>query len=91
MRLKKRDLFAVVGAALVATVLIIASTGSEKAKGVPPDDKHRAFYEAMKKGGDRVETERQCLGCHNPQAIPLPRNHPPKEQCLLCHKLARAT
>ncbi len=67
--------------------MLILSTTREKAKLVPFDDKHQAFYEALKKGQDRSETEKGCIVCHNSQAIPLPKKHPPKEQCLICHKL----
>jgi cytochrome c5 len=86
MKVMKRDLLAIAAAAAVIVVLIMV-TVREKAKPVPADDKHRAFYEAMEKGGDRVEVERACITCHNSQAIPLPKKHPPKEQCLICHKL----
>lgn len=86
MKVTRRDLLAsaVVGILIVVLVMI---TGHEKTKRVPADDKHRAFYEAMKKGENRIEVERGCITCHNSQAIPLPAKHPPKEQCLICHKL----
>ena len=86
MKVTKRDLLTIEAVVLVLVVLII-STVREKAKRVPADDKHRAFYEAMKNGGDRIEVESGCITCHNPQTIPLPKEHPPKEQCLICHKL----
>ena len=86
MKVTKRDLLAIAAVAVVIVVLIMI-TGQEKTKRVPADDKHRAFYEAVKKGGDRIEVERGCITCHNSQAIPLPTKHPPKEQCLICHKL----
>jgi len=86
MRVTKRDLLTIAAVVLVLVVLIM-STAREKGKQVPADDKHRAFYEAMKKGWDRMEVERGCITCHNSQAIPLPKKHPPKEQCLICHKL----
>ncbi len=86
MKVIKRDLLAIAAAAAVIIVLIMV-TGREKAKPVPVDQKHRPFYEAMEKGGDRIEVERGCIRCHNSQAIPLPKKHPPKEQCLICHKL----
>ena len=86
MKVTKRDLLTIAAIAVVLVVLIISTT-REKGKPVPFDDKHRTFYEAMKKGGDRIEVERGCLTCHNSQAIPLPKKHPPKEQCLICHKL----
>ena len=77
---------AVVAVALAALIL---STGRKKVIPVPMDDKHRPFYETMEKGGDRVKEEKKCTSCHNPQTIPLTRRHPPKEQCLICHKLHR--
>ncbi len=86
MKVTKRDLLGVVAVAVVIIVLILSVT-SEKGRSVPFDDKHQAIYEAMKKGGDRIEVEKGCVTCHNPQAIPLPKKHPPKEQCLICHKL----
>ena len=72
---------------VAALTLLIMSTVREKAKRVPANDKHRAFYEAMEKGNNRIEVEKGCLTCHNPKAIPLPKKHPPKEQCLICHIL----
>jgi hypothetical protein len=89
MKVTKRDLLTIAAVVLVLVVLIM-STARDKAKRVPADDKHRAFYEAMKKGWDRTEVERGCITCHNSQAIPLPKKHPPKEQCLICHKLSYA-
>ena len=86
MKVTKRD-FLTIAAVAVVLVVLIMSTTREKAKRVPVDDKHRAFYEAMEKGRDRIETERDCIICHNPHAIVLPEKHPPKEQCLICHKL----
>ncbi len=86
MKITKGDLFTIAAIAVVFVVLIM-STAREKTKPVPFDDKHRAFYEAMKKGQDRIEVERGCITCHNSRAIPLPKKHPPKEQCLICHKL----
>lgn len=87
MKITKRDLLVIAPIVLVLAMLIIMSTGGQQAKMVPADDKHRPFYEAMEKGADRVKTEGGCTTCHNPQANPLPKKHPPKEQCLICHKL----
>lgn len=86
MKVAKRHLLAMVAVAVVVIVLILSIT-SEKGRPVPFDDKHQAFYEAMKEGKDRIKAEKGCITCHNPQAIPLPKKHPPKEQCLICHKL----
>ena len=86
MKVTKRN-FLTIAVIAVVIVLLIMSTIREKGKPVPFDGKHRAFYEATKKGENRIEVEKGCLICHNPQAIPLPKKHPPKEQCLICHKL----
>jgi len=37
-----------------------------------------------------MEMEKKCATCHGIQSIPLSKTHPPKEQCLLCHKLFQA-
>jgi len=86
MKVTKTDLLAAAAIGVVIAVLIMI-TGHEKTKRVPADDKHRVFYETMKKSGDRIGVEKGCITCHNSQAIPLPTKHPPKEQCLICHKL----
>jgi cbb3-type cytochrome oxidase cytochrome c subunit len=86
MQVAKRDwiFLAVIVAVLGA---LYAGTGMAKAKNVPDDEKHSRFYETMHKGGDRLEVEKGCATCHGIQSRPLSRAHPPKEQCLLCHKL----
>jgi cbb3-type cytochrome oxidase cytochrome c subunit len=89
MKVIKREWLTIAAVALVLVVLIM-STVREKTKPVPGDEKHRAFYGAMEKGRDRIEVERGCITCHSAQAIPLPKKHPPKEQCLICHKLNKA-
>jgi hypothetical protein len=86
MKVTKRDFLTIAAVAAVLGVLIMGTT-HKQAKRVPVDDKHRAFYEAMEKGRDRLEAERDCITCHNPHDTPLPKKHPPKEQCLICHKL----
>jgi hypothetical protein len=50
------------------------------------DDTHRPLLELVAQGGSREEAEKRCLDCHGPQAVPLSAKHPPKEQCLICHK-----
>jgi hypothetical protein len=87
MKVTRKDFLAIAIGVFVLAVLIIMSIGGEKAKIVPSDDKHRPSYEAMEKGADRIEVERGCITCHNPQTSPLSKKHPPKEQCLICHKL----
>lgn len=88
LKLTKRDLLTAGGIAVLIAVLIIGAR--DKVKQVPRDTKHLAFYEAMKQGRDRAEVEKGCAPCHNPRSRPLPLQHPPKEQCLVCHKLGYA-
>lgn len=90
MKVAKRDwiFIAVIGVTLGA---LFMSTGREKAAKIPYDDKHRPYYEAVLKGGDRMEMEKGCGACHGIRGVPLSRTHPPKEQCLLCHKLTKAS
>lgn len=88
MKFTNRDLlFAAVIAAVLGTLYL--STGGAKTKHVPYDDRHIKFYNVMLNGGDRATTEKGCAACHGLPTAPLPRSHPPKEQCLLCHKLAQ--
>jgi len=89
MQIAKRDwIFLAVIIALLGVLYV--GTGKAKAKNVPYDEKHSRFYEVMRKGGDRVEAEKDCATCHGTRSRPLSRAHPPKEQCLLCHKLLQA-
>ncbi len=87
MRKARRRELITIAAVGVALAVLILSTSQEKGKPVPVDDKHRSFYEAMEKSNNRIEVEKGCSACHNPQVVPLPKKHPPKEQCLICHKL----
>jgi hypothetical protein len=88
MRVAKRDwIFLAVIIAVLGVLLL--SRGKEKPKKVPDDDKHAQFYKIMNKGGDRMEAEKGCTTCHASQKIPLPKGHPPKEQCLICHMLSQ--
>ena len=86
MKIAKRDWIFL---ALIVGLLgaLFMGTGKEKAKNVPDDGKHSRFYGAMHTGGDRLEVEKGCAACHGIPSRPLPKAHPPKEQCLLCHKL----
>ena len=85
LKLTKRDWVTLGVIAAVIGVLILGARA--KTKQVPRDAKHRAFFAALAQGRDRRELEKRCVACHNPQASPLPKKHPPKEQCLICHKL----
>jgi hypothetical protein len=89
MKVAKKDwLFIAVIAAVLGALFV--GTGKEKARNIPDDEKHRTFYESMHASGARTETEKMCSACHGHRSIPLPATHPPKEQCLLCHKLVKS-
>lgn len=88
LKLTKRDVLTVGGIAVLLAVLIFGAR--DKVKQVPRDNRHLPLYEAMNAGGERAEVEKGCIPCHSPRSRPLPPKHPPKEQCLLCHKLGYA-
>ena len=84
MQLHTRDVgfIAVVG---VVLALLLVSTCRVKPKKVPADERHRTFLAAVARGERREDVEKGCTACHNDRTVPLPRKHPPKEQCLICH------
>lgn len=85
MRLTRRDwLFIAVIGVVLATLL--ANGLREKPKKMPRDAAHGLFLKALSGGEKRAEVERKCPACHNSRLMPMPRRHPPKEQCLICHK-----
>ena len=67
-----------VAVGIVAALFFLSSTGKQPPM-IPGDVAHQS-----------VITEKGCATCHAPgQASPLDRDHPPKEQCLICHKRSR--
>jgi hypothetical protein len=88
MNISKRDWIFI---AIIVAVLgaLFASTGRNKTRHVPYDDKHRQFYESIHTGGSRQDAEKRCAACHSAATTPLPASHPPKEQCLVCHTLVK--
>ena len=84
MKITSRDYLTIAALAVLVAVLAFGS-GKGKGKNLPADDRHRPMYEALKTGGSRIDTELLCATCHSKSSIPLPKEHPPKEQCLLCH------
>ena len=89
MKIARRDwLFAAV---IVAVICALFAGKSRRRPGnVPYDDKHAQFYGTSSKGGERKEIEKGCTACHSIQTVPLSKGHPPKEQCLICHKLSQS-
>jgi len=84
---KKDRIFFVVICVLL--VVLFVSSGTKKVKNVPDDERHKPFYAVVPTGEERTETEKRCTICHGAGSAPLSKVHPPKEQCLLCHKLVR--
>lgn len=86
MRISGKDwlFLALMGAVLIIFILI---SGEEKTVKVPFDETHRPFYETMEKTGSKREAEKGCETCHNESSMPFPKNHPPKNRCLFCHKM----
>ncbi len=71
----KKNLSFIVFAAAVLLVLAVLSSG-KKPPLIPSDAAHSV-----------VTTESGCIGCHGQgRTAPLKPSHPPKEQCLVCHK-----
>jgi hypothetical protein len=74
----KKNLLLFAAAAAVLLLLYVLSS-SKKAPAVPDDELHR-----------NAGTNAACGECHAPgKSTPLKETHPPKEQCLICHKTGR--
>jgi hypothetical protein len=59
---------------ILAVLFIISSR--QKVPLIPADSLHQ-----------NISNNKVCADCHSPgKQAPLKANHPPKEQCLLCHK-----
>jgi hypothetical protein len=72
--MKKNILFLAVAAAVLLVLFFLSSRN--KAPFIPADEIHRI-----------VTTNEACQECHAPgRRAPLKVSHPPKEQCLICHK-----
>ncbi len=87
MGLSKRD-WIVILLVLVIIGVLAAGKGRMKAVPVPNDERHRQVYDLLGKGGELVEVEKRCAPCHGTLGKPFSKGHPPKEQCLICHKPA---
>jgi hypothetical protein len=62
---------------LVVLLLLFLLSSSKKVPPIPSDDLHSG-----------ITTEADCAACHGPgKQAPLKPTHPPKEQCLVCHKM----
>jgi hypothetical protein len=78
MNILKNKNIQLIGFILIVLLLLVAISG-KRVKPVPGDKRHAL-------ASDNVS----CLACHAPGKIsPLIPTHPPKEQCLTCHKLPK--
>jgi len=67
----------IIAAAVIVVVLVLLSSTGKKAPFIPLDNIH-----------NDITTQEACAACHAPdKQAPLKANHPPKEQCLICHKV----
>ncbi len=68
----------VMAGAVVVVLLFLSSTG-KKPPFIPRDAAHQG-----------IAAPEGCMTCHAPgRASPLKEGHPPKEQCLVCHKAGK--
>jgi hypothetical protein len=90
MRISGKDwlFIGIIGVVLLVVILI---SGEEKTAKVPFDETHRPFYDIMKKTGSKRQAEKGCESCHNDANVPFPKDHPPKDRCLFCHKMQQVT
>lgn len=64
---------------LVVMVFLFFLSSGKKPPVIPVDARHQS-----------VTTDAACIECHGPgKQAPLGPSHPPKEQCLVCHKLKK--
>jgi len=69
----------ILSAAVIIAVLVILSSSGKKAPPIPPDNIHST-----------ITTQEGCATCHAPgKQAPLKADHPPKEQCLICHRIEK--
>ena len=70
----------IIAVAVIIVVLVFLSSTGKKAPLIPPDNIHSA-----------ITSQENCAACHAPgKQAPLKENHPPKEQCLICHKVKKS-
>jgi hypothetical protein len=71
----KNTIWFILFAAAVILVLVLLSSG-KKPPYIPDDSIHAV-----------ITVDAACAACHAPgKTAPLKPSHPPKEQCLICHK-----
>lgn len=88
MKIGRKD-WIFIGVIVAVLATFFAISGKEKTKHVPYDDTHKPYYEIMAKTHDKKEAEKDCMKCHNDTGVPFPKDHPPKNRCLFCHKMVK--
>ncbi|WP_183359478.1 cytochrome C [Geomonas limicola] len=83
--MNKRDAGIAVG---VLLLLLVLAFGALRGRGqdTPFDEAHWGAYRGQLAGEGREALEKGCSECHS---IKYLKHHPPKEQCLICHKLVK--
>jgi hypothetical protein len=84
--MKTRDILLLLGAMIILGVLWMAP--EETTARVPRNDNHLRMYEVFDKEGKKA-AGKLCEECHNEDGVPFPKDHPPKNRCLFCHKLEK--
>ncbi len=75
--MKKNMVFLVIASSVLLILFFLSSRN--KVPFIPADDLHRS-----------IVTAADCGECHAfGKRAPLKETHPPKEQCLICHKVKR--
>jgi len=75
----KSTVWSIVAAAAIIILLVFLSFTGKKPPFIPADAVHAA-----------ITTQEGCIACHAPgKQAPLKADHPPKEQCLICHKVKK--
>ncbi len=71
----KKNMFPVILIFTILAVLFFVSS-QQRVPSIPYDAMHQ-----------NITSNAVCADCHRPGGkAPLKANHPPKDQCLLCHK-----
>ena len=84
MSMKSRDAIFLLLIGVVVAVLLVSNL-RDKPTALPDDERHRPFVVSLRGGEERSIVEAGCVTCHNEMQLPLSAQHPPKEQCLICH------
>ena len=103
MKIDRKDWY-FIAVVVVVLGIFVAITGKEKTTRVPNNPMHKLSYDAAYKNApgsdaslfkraffkpDKKGAEVFCEPCHKEKGVPFPQNHPPKNRCLLCHKLKK--